>query len=649
MSRFANISLENTYPIILVEAQPGPHRRDFLEREIAARKDFRTSYLNCGLAEQGSWAGVNSLFRRLLPEIELRSPHLVIRHDYELTRIMPELRTRIKVRNTSLTDDAMGDERVRNYPVDRAFRILQGLIDLLKEWRSDSDQEPWLLVCDNYDRAGALVASFFIELARRGGPALGIKLVLVCDPGQRQIVSDRLDLLSLPYTLTHVDLPQDGGPAEPGDHQIAREQALALQKEACVSMTHMEIHYPELLRLWQAAGDEQETFNAYVIALAFCNHNGFYHDGVYYADYVHSRLERYVGDDQKRRWYIIGLLFHPYAVTGQPMKALEIYREQDAKLTNHELRARFCYSMSMLYARFLDDRNIEIAEEYLMQGLAHLEEAELTPESLFFLRVFLRNGLALIRIRQGLPDEAVQLCAQGFECLEQHLDPCRHRLHRSVLLYNTAQVYSRTGRNEQALEYYALAIGMDPHYSEYYNERGNILQQLGRYQAALAEYEKAIQLSPPYHEVFFNMGICYQRLGLDHEAIGAFTRAVDIFPNQPHAYLNRAAIWETTENLEAAYLDYSNAIKWSENPAEVYANRAVLLFQMNRLEESLADLNAAIEGDPDCADFYLNRAVALEALDRPQSAASDLQRYLQLSPQAPDRNEVRARLKRLAA
>jgi len=131
MSRFANISLENTYPIILVEAQPGPHRRDFLEREIAARKDFRTSYLNCGLAEQGSWAGVNSLFRRLLPEIELRSPHLVIRHDYELTRIMPELRTRIKVRNTSLTDDAMGDERVRNYPVDRALRILQGLIDLL--------------------------------------------------------------------------------------------------------------------------------------------------------------------------------------------------------------------------------------------------------------------------------------------------------------------------------------------------------------------------------------------------------------------------------------------------------------------------------------------------------------------------------------
>src|SRR5581483_4654490 len=109
-----------------------------------------------------------------------------------------------------------------------------------------------------------------------------------------------------------------------------------------------------------------------------------------------------------------------------------------------------------------------------------------------FLEVFLGNGLAFIRHRQGRPEEALEICRQGFKLLEEKLVQDRHRLHRSVLLYNMAQVYSALREPDKAIEYYSAAMQYDPYYSEYFNERGNAYLSLGKSEQAIADYHEAI-------------------------------------------------------------------------------------------------------------------------------------------------------------
>ena len=185
----------------------------------------------------------------------------------------------------------------------------------------------------------------------------------------------------------------------------------------------------------------------------------------------------------------------------------------------------------MLHARFLPEKDFEKAEEYLERGIRYLDQAHKMPErDRHFLRVFLLNGVAFVRHRQGRPLEAIELCKSGSEHLDRHLNPDQHRLHRSVLLYNTAQVYAALQMHEHAIENFSAAMSMDPNYSEYYNERGNVYLSMGAYKEAVQDYLAAIDLSAPYQEVWTNLGQCYRQMGRLEEAIQAYSRALDLDP-----------------------------------------------------------------------------------------------------------------------
>ena len=107
-----------------------------------------------------------------------------------------------------------------------------------------------------------------------------------------------------------------------------------------------------------------------------------------------------------------------------------------------------------------------------------------TKESTFH-KVFNQNGLALIEVRLGHPQEALHLVTEGIELLNRVLEPQEHLLHRSVLRYNRAQIYATLGDYEQALADYTAVIDMDPYYSEYYLDRGNIYRKQERNEEAL--------------------------------------------------------------------------------------------------------------------------------------------------------------------
>ena len=275
-----------------------------------------------------------------------------------------------------------------------------------------------------------------------------------------------------------------------------------------------------------------------------------------------------------------------------------------------------------------------------MKSLAMVERSGLDESEKHYLTVFNHNGLAFIRHLQGRVAEATELCRSGFERLNRHLDEDQYRLHRSVLLYNIAQVHTSTRSYDEALSFYTAALEIDPRYSEYYNERGNVFLKMGRLQEAVADYRKAAELSAPYHEVFTNLGQACKLLGDAAGAVEAYSRAPALDPLQFLPFVGRAQAYELAGDAEAAMADYDAALKLDSSDPQTWSNRAVLRYDSGNVADAVDDLDQAINRSSTMPELYANRAIALADLGRFNDGAEDHQTYLRLQPDALDRDDV---------
>jgi tetratricopeptide (TPR) repeat protein len=630
--------------VVVLEAVRGQSRRHVAEEWARAARDGGAEawLLPCDLSESGLWAGVNSLMRELVKLADRHAPELLQEHAFSLVQVVPELNGRLEV-PVNLTESSEGVEAVRNYAVDRAYRIPQGLIDFTDAVLRRAPVAPSrVIVCDDFDRAGVLGRHFFRELVRRRADALGLTLLLVVEPGGAASVLEKFAGVAAPRVV-RLDLPRDASDGR----SPAEMTALARELEAKVrtNLAGMVDHVPTLIRYLEQSERPEAACHWQAFLLGRYNHMGFYEDALRFADAVLENLDTIEAAGAVTRWNLVGSIFGCLVAIGEAERAHQVVLEEAwPKIFDPASRPRVCYIMAMLHARFLPQRDAAKAEHYLFEGLKLVDDPALTPEDRHFLRVFLNNGLALVRHRQGRPEEAVALCETGFDDLSENMEDEHHRLHRSVLLYNIAQVYTATGQYEKALEYFRATMEMDPNYSEYFNDRGNVLLKLGRFDEAMADYREAIALSPPYPEVWTNVGQCHRNMGQLDEAVAAFSRALDLEPRVVLARGARAQIFAGQGRTEEAMADFDVLLELNPAQPVVLANRAALRYCAGRIAESVEDLDRAIELSPEHPGFRRNRAVGLAELDRPEEAARDLEKFLELVPDAPDRAEVEERI-----
>jgi tetratricopeptide (TPR) repeat protein len=602
-------------PLFIVEGSAGAARSSWLAGQLEQRAAAatRTFNLSCEFAVGGPWAGVAELFATLLPEIQLHQPALIDAHGFELVHALPLLRRSMNVRGLSLTDLASRNERTRNYARDRAVRNVHGLIDLLDEWKSAACPDAqWVIACDFFDDAGAMSSLFFRELMRRRGSRLNIRLMAAVDAGRGDATRASFDA-----TVQAQLLKLQFSPSSPVlmDAAAAAKAAEALEEHIGNDKLELSVNLPRLLYLWKCADQPANLLFRQWQALDLHLELGQYADAYRYS---HGLLDlAFKHGDKASQFLIVEQLLVCHLTFDEFDEALRLAEEVGLPLAEGDgnRQERILYQMAMIYARFKKPRDFAKGEEYLERGLDALLTSAIPEEDLHFRYVFNRNGLAMIRNFQGRPEEALALCRGGLETLNEHIAPTSHRLHRSVLIYNMAQVFAATGTNEDALQNFAATIAMDPNYSEYYNDRGSLLFKMGRLEEARADYLHAIELSPPYFEVFANLGQCCRRMGNMPDAIRQYSRALDLEPNHLLARLGRAKAYEETGNSDAAVEDYSAALALDGTLWEALASRGVLHFEAGRLRQSLTDFDTAIELMPDVADLHENRAIVLAALE----------------------------------
>lgn len=608
--------------VVIIEAQPGAARRAAsaeLARKLHSGAAEGCWVLSSDVEREGMMAGLDGWMRSLVPLLEENAPDLVLRHDAELTALLPELRMRIQPRYLTLTDSSDPAERVRNYPKDRADRLPQGLVDLLDDWHTRTGGGAWTVACDHFDRRGGLAGRFFRTLVRRRGAKLGLRLLVAVDPGAGDPVAEELAPFATVERLK-LDLPP--GP----DEQVAPDEA-ARRAEALewvrTSEAWTQMFGHEVIRYWTLAGRADRAADWHARMLALLAHLGHYADGLRHAPFVRASLDRF--DDPSSPLQRVTALVHlqvVYITCGMPGEALRMLEEEGLqRLSRPAERADVLYLMAMLHARHLPERNQELAEKYLEEALEEIGRADIEEGQRQFFTGFLLNGLAYVRFRQGDTAEAAKLSHLNIDRLDQHLAPTRQRLHRSVLLYNAGQVYGRIGDHEKAAEYITRAMEMDPHYSEYFNDRGNLYLKMGRLEEAEGDFLHAIELSPPYPEVWFNLGQCYMRMRRPADAEAAFARTVDLDPGRVPAWVNLARARHALGRREEALAAYDAAIGEDPSNPLVLSNRGALYAELNRLEESLADLDRAVALAPGNDALQRNRARLLQALGRAEAPA----------------------------
>jgi tetratricopeptide (TPR) repeat protein len=643
-------STELTGQVLVLEARTGSARSAVLQNwlEAASKRGARVELLPCNFEKNGIWAGLRELLLPMIPRLKRDAPHLVDKHSYELSTILPELRRTITVRNASLTDTSPDHEKVRNFPIDRAYRIAHGVIDLLEAYRDSAVDAPWVMACDDYHRAGALVRRFFTELMRRRGRQLNLTLLVAVAPGAAPSVADSFGQ-QFSGQIVRLDLPEDVSAP------VAREEMTRKAQELEARVDHdpieSEIHLQQLINYWSESSQPERGIRWKAMAIGTYNHLGLYEDAIFYSESVGQHLDTLCGRDHNLRWNIVGNLFGCHIAAGNVKLAQQIVeREALTVIDDISVHPRIYYVMAMLYSRFLPpaEQDLKRAAKYVEHALECLSKAVVANEQRHFLTAFLKNGLAFIRHRQGRPADGIALCKEAMVILNEHLGPEQHRLHRSVLFYNIAQVYSMTGPFDEAIEHFTAALEMDPNYSEYHNDRGSIYMKLGELDKALQDYLTAIELSPPYPEVLTNLGQCYRLMERPAEAAAAYTRSLDLNPNQILALVGRAQSLEEQGQMQAALEDYTAALVLNPEQPFVLGNRAILHFELQHLDDALEDLNRAVKLSPQTPDLYQNRAVALSALERFDDAACDLEAYLRLCPDAEDRDEVLRQLASLA-
>jgi tetratricopeptide (TPR) repeat protein len=334
------------------------------------------------------------------------------------------------------------------------------------------------------------------------------------------------------------------------------------------------------------------------------------------------------------------------------------------------------YATAMLYTRHHDEgvRDDGRALGWINEAIA-IARLLPDPKDRAMQTVFNQNGLALIRSHTGNREDALRLVSEGLARLDSDLGPDEHRLHRSVLRYNRAQLYAGLGRLEEALADYTAVIEEDPHYAEYHFDRAALLRRLGRDDEAMTEYETAMRLSPPFPELYYNRGDLRSALGDRDGALADFGYVLEIDPGYLDAYINRVAILLESGDRAAGRRDLTAglavapddphllcqlagleleegrpddaraaadaAVQAGAGVAAAWATRAAIAFELGDASTAVADLTRAVEIAPDPALLF-NRAVAHQALGNWAPAEADFSAVLEADPAEAEARRRRA-------
>jgi tetratricopeptide (TPR) repeat protein len=601
---------------------------------------------------RGPYTAAGTLLRAVVPDALARFPDLVRAHDIEILTAAPELRAVIDATHETLTSLAVPEERTRFYSRMRTLRLAHGMTEFLRDYVRAAGTGTVSLALERVGEADQTDQELVSVLVRRLDPAeITLVLGFSADPdpestlgravaryARRDVIATAAVLSTLPaeparrYVESECTAADrrlgDAYSALPAAERAAlhdeRAEELAALGEKSLTLGAIPYHL-------ERGSDPEKGVAALRDALNYCIDMGFYEATVDFG--VRGRAVIDWSADPAAWWVFTTKMTTSLAALGRPEEAEDLYDEARAFSVLASVHMQAAYATAMLYTRHHDEERKDHTKAlgWINQAIAFANAMQ-DPESRAVNTVFHRNGRALIEAHLGRPEEALRLVAEGLALLDAELDADKHRLHRSVLRYNRAQVYVGLGRLDEAVVDYTDVIAEDPNYSEYHFDLGNLLRRVGRDLDAMAEYETAMRLSPPFPELYYNRGDLLAALGNPAGAIADFRYVLEIDPEYVDAHLNLAGLLADYGDPDAASEAVVAGLAVAPDNPHLHCLVARLALQADDPVAAEKAVQRALAADPAPAEAWaLSGTLAYQSGDL-AGAAEALARSAELKP-----------------
>lgn len=604
--------------------------------------------VRCHRRLRGPYTGGGELVRAVVPELLRHDPELVAARATEIIALAPDLAHLVPVAPRTLTALADRAERTRFYAVARTQRIAHGVAEMLTEWARLAHPDGVVIRFRELDDADPTDRELVATLLRRCDPAL-VTVVAETDEVGADALGRMLDSQARrvaprpePVTAPTGDLAQayidsDGTIADPdvlraydqlsADDRARRHSARA---EALVARDEPGVRAGALpFQLERGTDRAGAGGTAFIEAADLCFDGGFYEGALELA----LRGRRLFGDARPMNyWNLTAKVGACLSYLKRGVEGFDYFAELRAGTIDPEIHMSACYMMAMLYTRHLpkgmhdETRAVEWVNTAIAIADRHPEQHRRV-----FVGAFMRNARALVELHRADLTAALDLVNEAIAMTDADLGPDEQLLHRSVLLYNRAQILAAMGDQAGSLLDYDTVIRRDPDYGDYYFERAGVRRVAGLVAESLTDYAAAIRLSPPFHEAHYNRADLLREQGDEDGALRDLDYALELEPDHVDSLVNRADLLLALGHDDRARADIHHGLTLEPDNANLLSARGSLAQAGGDVVGAMADYTAAIEHDPTFAAAWANRAVLAYSVGQVLAAVADLDRAIELA------------------
>ena len=184
----------------------------------------------------------------------------------------------------------------------------------------------------------------------------------------------------------------------------------------------------------------------------------------------------------------------------------------------------------------------------------------------------------------------------------------------------------RAGQLGPALQWFEIAIQLQPDSATALANAAEVMHHLGRYRDAIPLLQKACAIDPSSYPARNLLGACLMEAGDEHEAAGVFEAATRLRADDAEAWANLSiALQAIGEHDRARECARQAALLRPSSPAALNA-RAKAEFDQGRIDEAIESYRRGISLAAPSVDMILSYANALIAngLNEDGSRATEL-------------------------
>jgi tetratricopeptide (TPR) repeat protein len=197
---------------------------------------------------------------------------------------------------------------------------------------------------------------------------------------------------------------------------------------------------------------------------------------------------------------------------------------------------------------------------------------------------------------------------------------------------------------EKALKAYLKAAVLDPSDAEALWRAGLVYIDTSKYSDAVIQLQRAKSINPLFPRLNYFIGQAYFENGEYEKALVASGDERKVNPNIADSYILAAEIYAATRQFQKCAGEYQHAIKLRPQGADLYVKVARCYRQAGSADIAESMVNIAASQESGLPDIYKEQGAIFEVKGDPSAAAQAYSKYLALSPNAPDRKEIEAKI-----